>query len=132
MGFTHVVRDSDLTVGQYAYGAAVFGAIGAGIGLGVDVLFSRSSPRGLSAPPRRLLFAPVVWRNVARVSVRWRGDLFVFAAIVVSAFRRTNCDLQLDGTASTKATRADPSETIVSDNGPANAQALRRQAILRP
>ncbi len=72
IGFSHALRDSDLTVGQYAYGAAVYGAIGAGIGLGVDALFSRSSPRGTSAPPRRLLFAPVVWRNVAHVAIRWR------------------------------------------------------------
>jgi hypothetical protein len=71
IGFNHALRDSDLTVGQYAYGAAVYGAIGAGIGLGVDALFSRSSPRGISAPPQRLLFAPVVWRNVAHVTVRW-------------------------------------------------------------
>ena len=71
IGFNHALRDSDLTVGQYAYGAAVYGAIGAGIGLGVDALFSRSSPRVTSAPPRRVLVAPIVWRNVARVSVRW-------------------------------------------------------------
>ena len=72
VGMNYALRDSDLTVGQYAYGAAVYGAIGAGIGLGVDALFSRSSPRGTNAPPRRLLFAPAVWRNVARVTVRWR------------------------------------------------------------
>ena len=71
VGFSHAVRDSDLSFGQYAYGAAVFGAIGAGIGLGVDALFSRSFPRGTSAPPRRVLFAPIVWRNVAHVTVRW-------------------------------------------------------------
>jgi hypothetical protein len=72
VGLNYALRDSDLTVGQYAYPAAVFGAIGAGIGLGVDALFSRSSPRGTSAPPPRLLFAPAVWRNVAHVTVRWR------------------------------------------------------------
>jgi hypothetical protein len=72
IGFNHALRDSDLTIGQYAYGAAVYGAIGAGIGLGVDALFSRSSPRGTTAPPRRLLIAPAVWRNVAHVTVRWR------------------------------------------------------------
>jgi hypothetical protein len=72
VAFTHAVRDSDLTASQYAYGAVVFGAIGAGVGMGVDALLSRSTPRGASTPPRRLLFAPAVWRNIARVTVRLR------------------------------------------------------------
>ena len=79
IGMNYALRDSDLTVGQYAYGAAVYGALGAGIGLGVDALFSRSSPRGRTwgpasagPAPRRLLFAPAVWRNVAHMTVRWR------------------------------------------------------------
>jgi hypothetical protein len=33
VAFTHAVRDSDLTAGQYARGALVFGALGAGAGL---------------------------------------------------------------------------------------------------
>jgi len=69
VGFTHAVRDSDLTAGQYGYGALVFGGIGAGIGLGVDALFNRS-PRPF-APQRRLLFAPAVGR-VNGLAVRWR------------------------------------------------------------
>jgi hypothetical protein len=64
VAMTYALRDSDLTVGQYAYGAAVYGAIGAGIGLGVDALFSRTSPRPLGKQPR-LLFAPAVGSGVA-------------------------------------------------------------------
>ena len=68
-GFTHAVRDSDLSAGQYAYGALVFGGIGAGIGLGVDTLLNRS-PRPVT-PQRRLLFAPAVGR-IRGLAVRWR------------------------------------------------------------
>jgi RsiW-degrading membrane proteinase PrsW (M82 family) len=74
----YALRDSDLTVGQYAYGAAVYGAIGAGIGLGVDALFSRSFPRPATTRPR-LLFAPAVGRTVVPdfrrtygLTVNWR------------------------------------------------------------
>jgi hypothetical protein len=66
--FAHAVRDSDLTVGQYAYGAVVFGAIGAGIGLGVDALIGRSAKQTATSP--RLVFAPAVGR-VKGVAVRW-------------------------------------------------------------
>ena len=71
VAFTHAVRDSDLTAGQYARGALVFGAIGAGAGLGLDALLNRTSSIPL-APPRRLRIAPAFWRNVSGVLVRWR------------------------------------------------------------
>ncbi|MGB2712741.1 MAG: hypothetical protein WBC51_01085 [Vicinamibacterales bacterium] len=71
IGFTHAVRDSDLTFGQYAYGALVFGAIGAGVGVGVDALLNHSS-RVAVAKPRKLFIAPAAWRNVAGVAVVWR------------------------------------------------------------
>ena len=71
VAFTHAVRDSDLEVGQYAYGALVFGAIGAGVGLGVDALLNRRSPAP-GATPRRVAIAPTVWRNVRGVVVKWR------------------------------------------------------------
>lgn len=68
VGFTHAVRDSDLTFGQYAYGGLVFGAIGAGAGLGVDALLNRS-PRPVTS--RSLLVVPAVGR-VTGVAVVWR------------------------------------------------------------
>ena len=71
VAFTHAVRDSDLVFSQYAYGALVFGAIGAGIGLGVDALLDRASPRP-GIRPRRIAIAPTVWRRVAGVAVKWR------------------------------------------------------------
>jgi len=71
VAFTHAVRDSDLVFSQYAYGALVFGALGAGIGVGVDALLNRASPRpGLG--PRRIVITPAVWRNVAGAAVTWR------------------------------------------------------------
>lgn len=70
IGFTHAVRDSDLTASQYAYGGLVFGALGAGIGLGVDALLSRS-PRPFTARRQKLLFAPAVGR-VNGIAVAWR------------------------------------------------------------
>ena len=69
--FTHAVRDSDLEFGQYARGALVFGAIGAGVGLGVDALLNRT-PYAAQAPPRRVAIVPRVWRNVAHVVVKVR------------------------------------------------------------
>ena len=51
VALTHAVRDSDLTFGQYAYGALIFGAIGAGVGVGVDALLSRALP-GTGMKPR--------------------------------------------------------------------------------
>lgn len=71
VAFTHAVRDSDLGFGQYAYGALVFGAVGAGVGLGVDALLNRASP-GPGVTPRRVLIAPTAWRDVAGVVVKWR------------------------------------------------------------
>jgi hypothetical protein len=71
VAFTHAVRDSDLGVSQYARGALVFGAMGAGVGLGIDALFNRVSP-GPRAAPRRVLIAPTVWRDVTGVMVRWK------------------------------------------------------------
>lgn len=71
IAFSHAVRDSDLGFNQYAYGALVFGAIGAGIGLGVDALLNRRSPApGVFA--RKVTIAPAVGRKVAGVAVRWR------------------------------------------------------------
>lgn len=71
VAFTHAIRDSDLGLRQYAYGALVFGAIGAGAGLGVDALLNRVSPAP-GGTPRRVLIAPTIWRDVAGVVVKWR------------------------------------------------------------
>jgi len=71
VAFTHAVRDSDLTAGPYARGALVFGALGAGAGVGVDALLNRASSIPLAAPPR-LTIAPAFWRNVSGVLVRWK------------------------------------------------------------
>ena len=71
VAFAHAVRDSDLGAGQYAHGALIFGAIGAGIGLGVDALLNQASP-GPGWPRRRKLIVPVVGRNAAGVVVKWR------------------------------------------------------------
>ena len=70
IAFTHAVRDSDLTAGQYARSAVIFGAIGAGAGLGVDALLSRAQ-RPLFGT-RRLWLAPAVWRDRRAVAVNWR------------------------------------------------------------
>jgi hypothetical protein len=72
IAFTHATRDSDLQFDQYAYGALVFGAIGAGAGLGIDALLNRSRP-GREAAPRRVSVAPALWHDVAGVlvSCRW-------------------------------------------------------------
>ena len=73
VALTHAVRDSDLTFGQYAYGALIFGAIGAGVGVGVDALLSRALPGPKPGmKPRRVLIAPTVWRHVRGVVVKWR------------------------------------------------------------
>jgi hypothetical protein len=71
VALTHAVRDSDLGFSQYAYGALVFGAIGAGAGLGIDALLNRASP-GPGLRPRGVTIAPAIWRNVTGVAVRWR------------------------------------------------------------
>src|SRR6187431_1685636 len=69
--FTHAVRDSELGFSQYAQGALIFGAIGAGAGLGIDALLTRASP-GPTLMPRRVLVVPTVWRDVAGVTLKWR------------------------------------------------------------
>ena len=69
IAFTHAVRDSDLVFSQYARGALVFGAIGFGVGLGVDALIYRQST---GVQPRRVLIAPTVWHDVAGVTVKYR------------------------------------------------------------
>ena len=73
VAFTHAVRDSDLTFSQYMRGALIFGAIGAGAGLGVDALFNRTSSRpGAGASRRRVVVVPAVWRDVRVILVNWR------------------------------------------------------------
>ena len=67
--FTHAVRDSDLSAGQYAYGALVFGAIGARAGVGIDMLLFRNSPRP-PLQPQKVAIAPAVWRSTKAVAVR--------------------------------------------------------------
>jgi hypothetical protein len=71
VAFTYATRDSDLTFRQYAYGAAVFGAIGAGIGLGVDALLSRAA-RIPSKAPRRIDVAPTMWPGITGVAINYR------------------------------------------------------------
>lgn len=71
VAFTYAVRDSDLTFGQYAHGALIFGAMGAGVGLGVDALLNRA-PQAPGVPPRRVFITPTVWRRLAGVVVKWR------------------------------------------------------------
>jgi len=68
---THAVRDSELGATQYAYGALIFGGIGAGIGLGVDALLNRAIP-GPGVTPGRVFITPTVWRDVAGVVVKLR------------------------------------------------------------
>jgi hypothetical protein len=70
VAFTHAVRDSDLVASQYAGGALIFGAFGAGLGLGVDALLSHVSPRP-GTQPRRLRFVPAIGRGVAGLAVTW-------------------------------------------------------------
>ncbi len=71
MAFTYAVRDSDLDASQYAYGALVFGGIGAGVGLGIDALFDRGQNPIIRSP--RNDFDLVVPRRASgvSVSVRW-------------------------------------------------------------
>ena len=70
VAFTHAVRDSDLEFTQYAYGAIIFGAMGAGIGLGIDALLYRApSARGVQRP---VTITPAIWRRVGGVVVKWR------------------------------------------------------------
>ena len=71
VAFTYAVRDSDLGVSQYAFGALIFAGIGAGAGAGIDALMSRTSPNPLTRP-RRMLIQPAVWHRVGGVLVKWR------------------------------------------------------------
>jgi hypothetical protein len=68
VAFTHAVRDSDLTFGQYSRGALVFGVIGAGVGLGVDALLNRAP----NTTRRQLFVAPNLGRDMTSVAVSWR------------------------------------------------------------
>ena len=70
VAFTHAVRDSDLVFSQYARGALIFGAMGAGLGLGIDALFNQVSPRP-GVAPRRLRFVPAIGRGVAGLAATW-------------------------------------------------------------
>ena len=70
VALTHAVRDSELEFTQYAQGALIFGAMGAGIGLGIDALLYRApSVRGVQRP---VTITPAIWRRVGGVVVRWR------------------------------------------------------------
>jgi hypothetical protein len=71
IAFTHAVRDSDLGLSQYAYGAVVFGALGAGVGVGLDALLDRASP-GPRLTRRRMVIAPMVWRDLRGLAFRWK------------------------------------------------------------
>jgi hypothetical protein len=71
VAFTHAVRDSDLSFSQYSRSALIFGAMGAGAGLGIDALLNRtSSVPGVAQ--KRVIIAPAIWRNVGGVFVKWR------------------------------------------------------------
>ena len=68
IALVYATRDSELGAEQYAYGALAFGGIGAGVGLGVDALFDRSSSVVVRSP-RRVALNPRVSRKTARVRV---------------------------------------------------------------
>ena len=72
IAFVHAVRDSELDATQYAYGALIFGGIGAGVGLGIDALLDRNSSVVVRSP-RRVALSPRVSRRIAgiRVMMRW-------------------------------------------------------------
>lgn len=70
IALVHAVRDTE-GAGQDAQGALIFGAMGAGVGLGVDALLNRA-PSASGATPRRLLITPTVWRHLGGVVVRLR------------------------------------------------------------
>jgi hypothetical protein len=71
VAFTHAVRDSDLRLSQYAYGALVFGALGVGAGIGVDALLNRASPRP-RVKSRRMVIVPTVFRDLKGLMVQWK------------------------------------------------------------
>jgi RsiW-degrading membrane proteinase PrsW (M82 family) len=70
VAFVHAVRDTE-GLGQYAHGALIFGAMGAGVGLGIDALLNRA-PSAPGAIQRRVLITPTVWRHLGGVVVRLR------------------------------------------------------------
>ena len=70
IAFTYAVRDSDLTAGQYARSAVIFGALGAGAGAGLDALLSRTNLPVFTS--RRLSLSPSVWHHRTAVAVRLR------------------------------------------------------------
>jgi hypothetical protein len=72
IAFAHATRDSELEASQYAYGALIFGGLGAGVGLGVDALLDRG-PGVVVNSPRRIALNTRVSRKTAgvRVTMRW-------------------------------------------------------------
>ena len=72
IAYVHVVRDSDLDAGDYAYSALIFGGLGAAAGLGIDALLDRNSSVVVRSP-RRVALSPRVSRKAAgiRVVMRW-------------------------------------------------------------
>ena len=72
MALVYATRDSELDAEQYAYGALVFGGIGAGLGLGVDALLNRGSNVAVGSP-RRIAVRTRVSRQTAavRLTMRW-------------------------------------------------------------
>ena len=72
IAYVHVVRDSDLHAGDYAYSALIFGGLGAAAGLGIDALLDRNSSVVVRSP-RRMALSPRVSRKAAgiRVVMRW-------------------------------------------------------------
>ncbi len=72
IAYAHGVRDSDLDAGSYAYGALIFGGIGAAVGLGIDALFDRNSSVVVQSP-RHVALGPIVTRRTAGIHVikRW-------------------------------------------------------------
>jgi hypothetical protein len=72
IAYVHVVRDSDLQAGDYAYSALIFGGLGAAAGLGIDALLDRNSSVAVRSP-RRVALSPRVSRKTAglRVVMRW-------------------------------------------------------------
>ena len=70
IAFTYAVRDSDLTAGQYARSAVIFGALGAGAGAGLDALLRRTNLPVFTS--RRLSLFPSVWPHRTAVVLRWQ------------------------------------------------------------
>jgi hypothetical protein len=70
VALVHATSDSELGFTQYAQGALIFGAMGAGIGVGIDALLDRAA--GPGAKPRPVSITPAIWRRVGGVVVNWR------------------------------------------------------------